>query len=175
MRLRNSTLKSKSAPDFYERVGKYILVWLDQNRAARIKPGNQKELAHILRTKYDILVSASQMSRYISGVHHMPPQISTCLIEHLNFKSTYFSDYYVHQRDKIAVENLTKEDLLKLITEQNLIMQEWKQWAMHNSNRLNKTLDQNYDLIRAANNYLNTIEILRKEIKELKKAHSEKN
>ncbi len=177
MKLTNSTVKNKSAPLFYDKVGKHILTWLDNNKKIHEKPGSQKELSAILRQQFNYKVTSSQISRYISGENEMPARIVNALVDHLGFKSQIFSDYYVSARDKVQLDHLTKEDLYKLIAEQTMIIKEWKDIGTFYGERLTKFIDDNHQLVLGMkkmvedyNKQQDTIRELRRKIKELETA-----
>ena len=174
MKRKHSTLKNKSAPQFYDKVGKHILEWLEHNKKIHEKPDSQKELSAILRQQFDYKVTASQISRYISGENEMPARIVNALVDHLGFKSQIFSDYYVLERDKVQLDHLTKEDLYKLIAEQTMIIKEWKDIGTFYGDRSSKYIDENHKLVLAMERMIHdydkqqsTIRELRRKIKEL--------
>jgi hypothetical protein len=168
MKLRKSTLQTKAAPAFYEKVGVYIEQWLNSNHKLRLRPGTQKELSSELK-KYGVVATPSQLSRYINGINEMPARVVNVIIDQLGFKAQTFSDYYIKQRENINLELLTKEDLYKLIAEQTLIIKEWKDIANNYSGRVHKLLDDNVALVKAMHKSISENEEMRKEIRSLKR------
>ncbi len=168
MKLKNSTLKNKSAPQFYEKVGQHIISWLAKNKSIHEEPGTQKELVDKLK-KLGVNVTTSQLSRYISGENEMPARIVTALVDHLGFKSSTFSDYYIRERDNLQLDLLTKEDLYKLIAEQTLIIQEWKDINRTYGDRFNKFYDENHQLVLGLEKSIKDNEKLSAEIRELRR------
>lgn len=152
----------KQAPYFYERVGKYIIEWLKENAKIKQKPKNQKELAALLK------VNTWQLSRYINGINDMPASCVNILIEHLGFKSKHFTEYYAEKQNGIVPESLTKEDLLKIIFQQNLLIKEWKDFGFYHSERVRRLMDDNREIIMNSSKLLEEIEKLRMQLKNIK-------
>lgn len=152
----------RKAPEFYDRVGKHIIAWLKQNSKTRTKPGNQKELARMLDK------TPSQVSRWIKGINDMPAEVITILTDRLNFKRSYFDEYFNYKINGALPENLTKEDLIRLIYEQTLLIKEYKEYSSLYSQRINKYIDMNYDLLKVNKRLIDENEDLRRKLKELK-------
>lgn len=153
----------RKAPEFYERVGKHIVAWLKQNNKTRSKPGNQKELARMLEK------TPSQVSRWIKGINDMPAEIISILTERLNFKRSYFDEFFNYKINGSIPENLTKEELIRLIYEQKLLINEYKEYSSLYSQRINKYIDMNHDLLRTNKRLIDENEDLRRKLRELKK------
>ena len=155
-------MKKLIAPNFYDRVGKHIIEWLKENKKSRRKPTTQKELAARLK------IEPPQLSRYIAGVNEMPAICVTILIDHLGFQGKYFTDYFAEKQNGIIPEQLSKEDLFKLIFHQQQMIKEWKEFGVYHSDRSRKLLDDNRDMVLTCKRYLDEIEKLRNEVKKLK-------
>ena len=153
----------KTAPEFYDRVGKHIVAWLNDNRRTHRKPGDQKELARLIDK------TPSQVSRWIKGINDMPAEVITILTDRLGFKRNYFDDYFHSKMPGAIPENLSKDDLLRFIYEQNLLINQYKDYAALYSSRINKSMDMNHDLLRTNKKLCDENEELRRKIRELKK------
>jgi transcriptional regulator with XRE-family HTH domain len=152
-------MKKIIAPRFFDRVGKKIIEWLKENARQNRKPYNQKQLALLLK------ITPSQLSRYINGINEMPASVVSILIDHLGFSSNCFTDYYAEKQNGIIPEYLTKEDLYKLIFQQQLLIKEWKDFGLWHSDRARRLLDDNRDLIASTKKILDENEKLRNELK----------
>ncbi len=155
-------MKKLIAPNFYDRVGKHIIQWLKDNKKSRRKPGTQKELASLLK------VEAPQLSRYLAGVNEMPANCISKLIEQLGFAGKYFTDYFAEKQDGFIPEQLSKEDLFKLIFHQQIMIKDWKEFGLYHSDRSKRLMDDNRDMVLACKRFLDEIEKLKNEVKKLK-------
>lgn len=161
------SITEKSDPTFYEQVGQYIIKWLDQNKAQRQKPGTQKELCFILERNHHIKITPPMLSRYIKGINIMPAKIENAITNSLGFKSDYFVKHHAAADDKLAIEQLTKEDLYKLIHEQKILLQEWKQMSFRNMDLLNRHINDNGELIKMSRKLVEENDRLRIKVAEL--------
>lgn len=163
------SILQKADPGFYQNVGQYIIKWLDQNKASRQKPGSQKELCYILERQHHINITPPQLSRYLRGINKMPAKIENAITNSLGFKSEYFIKHHAAAEEKFSLDLLTKEDLYKLIHEQKLLIQEWKEYGFRNSELFNKYINENGELVKMSRKLIEENDKLRFEMKELKK------
>lgn len=149
----------KQSPYFYDRVGRFIIQWLQENKRTHTKPRNQKELAYMLGK------TPSQLSRWIKGINDMPAEVVDKMINHFGFKSKFFDDYFREKSEGPLTELLTKEDLFRLIREQNILLAEYKTSMLFYSDRSRKLLDEQRSALRTNERLLDEIEKLRKQLK----------
>ncbi|MFA5803711.1 MAG: hypothetical protein WC879_03615 [Melioribacteraceae bacterium] len=165
---RSLSIIEKSDPTFFKDVGESIIKWLDQNKKARQKPGTQKELCFILERNHQIRTNTGQISRYIHGINKMPSKIENA-ITNLGFKSDLFVKHHASADDKLALDLLTKEDLFKLIYEQKLLLNEWKEMSFRNDTRFSNLQNENIDLVKMSRKLVEENDKLRSEIREYRK------
>jgi hypothetical protein len=99
----------------------------------------------------------------------MPAKIENALTNTLGFSSEYFVRHHAKTDDYVAIEQLTKEDLFKLIHEQKLSIQSWKEFGFRNSDYLKKYIDDNSALIRMNMKLMEDNDKLRAGMRELRK------
>lgn len=167
---RSLTIIQKADPTYFKEVGEYIVKWLAQNKVARQKPGTQKELCFILERNHQINIKASRLSRYINGISKMPAKLENA-IANLGFKSDYFVKHHAAADDKLALDLLTKEDLFKLIYEQKILLNEWKEMSFRNDSRFTNLQNENLELVKTCHKLVIDNDKLRTEIRELRKQH----
>jgi plasmid maintenance system antidote protein VapI len=144
--------------NFYDAVGKHIQEWV---KTSHLK--TQKKLAQRLE------LSEYQLSRMITGAQPMPGHIITKLTEHLGFSSKYFSDYFTLQNDNNIPENLTKEDLIKMILSYQIIVNDAKEMYTWSWNKVERIMGDNKDIIKSSVALLKENENLREKIKKITK------
>ena len=166
---RSLSIIQKADPNFYEAVGKYIVKWLDQNKATRRKPGTQKELCRLLEQYKTATITPSQLSRYIKGINKMPAKIENAITNTLGFASDYFVKHHARTEDNLVMDQLTKEDLYKLIYEQKLLIHTWKEYGERNSTMFEKYMNENSELVKMSRKLVEENDRLRAEIRELRK------
>lgn len=152
----------KADPLFYEKVGKYIELWLRDNRKARNKPGTSKECANMLR------ISPPQLSRYINGINEMPPEIMSQLINNFNFNGKYYEEFLAH-KGEYKLDGLTKEDLYKLIRELQILNDKNTSTMLYYADRAGKYSNDNNKLVLQMSKLIDDMEKLRKENRDMRK------
>lgn len=160
--MREITVTKKAAPYFYEKVGKHIVAWLKENKHIHVKPYDQKSLARLLDK------TPSQVSRWIKGINEIPPDVVHKLINHLGFRSKYFDEYFVEKSSERLTEILTKDDLFRLVREQNILLAETNNRMFYYADRINGYMKDNRELVLAQKKLLDEIEKLRTELREHK-------
>jgi transcriptional regulator with XRE-family HTH domain len=160
-------LRQKQAADFQDKVGKHIKLWLLENKRSGHKPSDQKELAQ----RMDI--SEYQLSRYITGTTEMPARYVTRLTNTLGFPEKHFIEYYAHSKDKLVPEILTKEDMLRLVFEYQLLLQDSKKIYEGGWERVDVLTRLNKEMAASTVKLIEDYEKLRAENKELKKELNE--
>jgi len=155
-------LIKKADPLFYERVGKYIELWLKENNKLRSKPRTQKELAYMLKK------TPAQLSRWIRGVNTMPASVITALNHMHGFNNKYY-DEYIAQKSDIHIDHLTKEDLFRVIRELQISHDRDKEMFSKYLDMGDRMRTENYKLTQLCRQLMEDNERLRKQLRELKK------
>ena len=166
---RTLSIIQKADPNFYESVGKHIIKWLEHNKATRQKPGTQKELCRMLEQHKTARITPSQLSRYIKGINKMPAKIENAITNTFGFASEYFVKHHARSEDRLSIEQLTKEDLFKLIHEQKLLIQSWKEYGFRNSDMFDKYINENSQLIKISHKLIEENDKLRAEARAFRK------
>ncbi len=157
-----SKINKKADPLFYEKVGKFIELWLKDNKAKRIRPGSNKELAAFLKR------TPSQVSRWIHGINQMPATIILHLNQMHGFNSKHY-DEYLAQKNNISLDHLTKEDLFRLIREMQIAHDRDNELLLKFFDSSTKLHEEHYHLVRQSRTLIDEVEKLRKENRTLKK------
>lgn len=116
---------------FAEIVGNEIKKWVKGHYKYRSMKILSRELE----------ISPSDLSRYCSGEREMPGRIVDRLLK-LGFKESIFTEFYSKEFHKAAPENLSKDDLIKLILEYQRLLDEYKTLYFAAITRTTKYIDR---------------------------------
>ena len=118
---------------------------------------------------HHVKITESMLSRYIHGISVMPGQIEHILTTQYRFNSNFFAKHHANVQDKLSLDLLTKEDLYKLIHEQQLLINEWKESYYNNANRIHAMLDDIRDLSKQSSALIDKVDKLQEQNRELRK------
>jgi len=152
----------KVNPIFYELISKPLRKWLKES-----KYKNQKRLAAALE------ISPAEVSRYLNGHREPPGRVVDRLVQ-LGFAQKNFTEYYAKQFERPIPEHLSKEEIIKVMFQQQIIMNEWKTMYYKAAERVAKYNDDNSKSIEAISKLVTKCERLEKELKELRDITREK-
>lgn len=152
----------KADPLFYEKVGKFIELWLKENHKAKIKPGTSKELANMVHK------TAPQIHRYIKGITKMPGEVMTHIIAMHGFNPKYY-DNYITQKHDINLEHLTVEDTHRLIRELQLLNDKLQNMFYKYADANVKLQTDNRQFLLEFSHLIKENDELRKELREMRK------
>ena len=152
----------RADPLFYDKVGKYIELWLADNRKGRIKPGTSKELANMVRK------TPAQMSKYIHGITTMPAEVMSSIMSMHNFNPKYWDNYQAQKND-INLEHLTIEDTHRLVRELQILSDKYKDGFYKYSDAYSKLQSDNQKLVMEAMKLVTDNDNLRQELREVRK------
>ena len=162
MKIKTPVIQKKAA-GFYDKVGIEIKRCLAKNKIANQPPRDQQELAKNLQ------ISPYQLSRYINGQTLMPAKIVTRLCDGMGFPNRHFMAFYTFQKQEIIPEILTKDDMLRLVFEYQILVKEQERLYSFAWDKLESFTRQNKELVNANVALMKDIDKLHDKIKELKR------
>ena len=155
-------LIKKADPLFYEKVGKFIELWLKDNSRGNTKPRTQKELAYMLKK------TPAQLSRWIRGINQMPASVITQMSHLHGFNMKYYEEH-IAQKNSYSLDHLTKEDLFRLIREMQIAHERQSQYFSTFIDTQDRRIRENYELVKMNRQLVEEVYKQREKINELRK------